>query len=522
MAFEIKSIDVGSNTNLDEYCGYGTAFHNPDEFKLDMSDRIHMLGAGSSPFLSWMQKVRVKTATQVFFSWMESELFTQRDIKCTLIRSTAHGSGGYVYALKLDTAADWMAFAAAAKKDEWAAGEYKPLIYLTVIKASDTTKKYSAVIEKPALTLGQTQRTVYWEADGTASSLAGVLNTITLYDTGNGQTKIGGAGDEVSAVPSDVVATGDFATFAASFATATTDVYVSVTTPNDFLKGYAQGSGLPTESRRTSRSLKNFVQIFKTPYSVSNTQKAISAAGGTYGGDELARLRLAKGIEHKIDIETAIMFQGGGVEGTDWGELPAVSGDDGENPLTRLKGLGIGLAMNGLTTKPGFIQTKNADLDTRYVFANNAATMTELNRLMGLVFDDTVDNPSTAKTLFCSQKWLASLADIGLQNTSGVGIYTFGERMAAPGELGIIIRSIMTPVGRLDCVHLPRLRGKYENYAFVADMANMEWRPLVLRNTMLNADTGEKTRDGQLDYFITEGGFECRHESTHAVLKLAV
>ena len=520
MAFENKSIDVGSVQNLDSYCGYGTNFANPDEFKLDMSERIHMLGTQSSPFLSWMQKVRVKTATQVFFSWIESEMFTQRDLKCRLVRSTAHGSGGYVWALVLDTAADWMAFAAAAKKDAWASGEYKPLIYLTIIKASDTTKKYSATIEKEALTLGQTQRTIYWKTSGVATSLAGVLNAITVYDTGNGETAVGGAAGELSAIPSNVgVASYAFTNFGTDFNAASTDVYVSISTPNDYLKGYAQGSGLPTESRRTSRSLKNYVQIFKTPYSISNTQKAIAAAGGTYGGDELSRLRLAKAIEHKIDIETAIMFQGGGVEGTDWGELPAVSGNDGENPVTRMKGLGIGLAVNGLTSYPGFIQTKNADLDSRYVFTVSGATMTELNRIMGMVFDDTVDNPSTAKTLFCSQKWLATLAQLALTG-DGHGIYVFGERTAAPGELGIMIRSILTPVGRLDCVHLPRLRGKYEDYAFCCDMANMEWRPLVNRNTMLNADTGEKTRDGQLDFFITEGGFECRHESTHAVLKL--
>jgi hypothetical protein len=527
---------------LDEYVGYGTSLKNPDEFKLDMSERIHMLGASMSPFLSWLQKVRTKTATQVMYSWIESEMFTQRDIKCRLIRSAVKSGGSageYIYALKLDTGADWMAFAAAAKADAWVSAEYKPLIYMNVIKGDEPTKYHSFVIEKNALLLGQTLRDIDFKS-GADAGLNGMLNTIVLLDT-EGTDAIGGEFGEVSAPDTTVLTTGLLTTghpsgeawatmwadgdFTESDGTACevgeagwANVYVSVVTPNDFLKGYAQGSGLPTESRRTSRSVRNYTQIFKTPYSVANTLKAITAAGGTYGGDELARRRLEKAIEHKIDIETAIMFQGGGVEGTDWGEIAESS--DFENPLTRFKGLGVGLAVNGLTSKPGFIISKNCDLDTRYVFNSTTPSMTELNRICEMIFDDNVDNPSGAKTVLCSQKWLATLAAMGLAVNSSTGMYTFGERIAAPGELGILVRTILTPMGRLDFVHLPRLRGKYENYALVCDFANMEWRPLVSRATSLTSDAGRKDLDGQLDFYLTEGGFECRHESTHAVIKL--
>lgn len=520
MAFTNTGVNVPSMESLDQYAGYGTAFKNPDEFKLDMSERIHMLGATTSPFLSWLQKVRQSTANQVMFSWIESELFTQRDLKCSLVRA-AHGTSGHAWALKLDTGADWQAFTAAAQADAWAAGDEKPLVYLTVIKASDTTKKYSAVIERNAMWLGQTIRDITFD-DGGADAFAGVLNYLTVYDDGNGADLIGGTAGELSAIPASMGLQESFANFETDFAADETEVYVSVSTPNDFLKGYAQGSGLPAESRRTTRSLRNYTQIFKTPLSVSNTMKAIAANGGTYGGDELANLRYGKGIEHKIDIETAILFQGGGVEGTDWGELPSSAGVVSvENPLTRFKGLGVGLAVNGLTAKPGFIQTKNADLDSRYYFKYGAsASMAELNRIMQLVFDDNVDNPSGRKTVFCSQKWLGILAELALKPDSS-GVYIFGERIAAPGELGIIVKTITTPMGSLDFVHLPRLRGKYEDYALVVDFQHMEWKPLVGRATMLEADTGERYLDGQLDYFITEGGFECRHESAHSILKLS-
>ena len=48
----------------------------------------------------------------------------------------------------------------------------------------------------------------------------------------------------------------------------------------------------------------------------------------------------------------------------------------------------------------------------------------------------------------------------------------------------------------------------------------MEWRPLVSRATSLTSDAGRKDLDGQLDFYLTEGGFELHHESTHAVIKL--
>ena len=525
--FVNQGIDVGSVQSLDEYAGLGSQFLNPDRFFLDISDRIHMLGPKSSPFISWLQMTRTRKTNQVEFKWIESELFTQRDLKCRLKRATEHEDDGYCYALALDTGADWQAFMAAAKADGWAADQEMPLIFLTIIKASDTTKTYSAVIDGAAIRLGQTMRDIVYTGDAT-TAFSGVLNHINVYDGADSETEIGGAAGELRAIPADMGVNEDFSDFATDFddtffgaadgVAGAGDVYVSVSTPNDFLKGYAQGSGLPTESRKRSRSLKNYTQIFKTPYSISGTLQAITENGGTRGGSELARMRLAKAIEHKIDMETAILFQGGGVEDTDWGMLADDTGD-GENPLTRFKGLGVGLAVNGITDKPGFIVSKNADLDSRYEFDVSGADMPELNRLMGLVFDDNVDDPSSTKVMFCSQKWLTSLANIGLSG-DGNGMFVFGQRIAAPGSLGIVVKEIVTPVGNLMCVHNPRLRGKYEDYGVVVDFAHMEQRSLVGRNTMLKANVATQEVDGQVDYYLTETGFECRHESCHAVLKL--
>ena len=548
-------LDVGSRSSIDQYAGFGTAFLNPDRFTLEMGDRIHMLGAGSSPFLSWLQMVRTKPTPTYTFSWIESELFTQRDLKCRMHRSIEDtgAANDCMYVLQLDTPADWQAFMTAATADQpWDSdlGDSMPLVYLTVYNPT-SNNGWSCTIGRNAMELGATTRDFVSDATGDPTAFSSLKNGICIYDDAESADNVGGVTSdvfEITATPSGLNV--DFSTgFATEFddtffggdtsSVQVGDVYVTISTPNDFLKGYVQGSGLPMESRKRTRSLRNFTQIFKTPYSMANTLIQIGANGMLLGGNELQRIRYNKGIEHKIDIESAIMFQGGGVEGTNWGELPGGTRIDpaansaslgyygsqvssSENPLTRFKGLGIGLAVNGLTSYPGFIETKNADLDSRYVFANTSTPdMGELNRLMAMVFDDTVDNPSTSKTLFCSQKWLMELAKIGLQENSGSTLFTFGTRVAAPGILGIIIKEIVTPVGRLDCVHLPRLRGKYENYGLVVDWANMEYRPMSGRDTMLKSNVATEDLDGQLDYYLTEAGFECRHESTHAVLKLA-
>jgi len=87
-----------------------------------------------------------------------------------------------------------------------------------------------------------------------------------------------------------------------------------------------------------------------------------------------------------VDIERALFFQGGGVEHTDWGSLPEAGKT---NPKTVFKGLGVGVTDR---SKAGFINTKNAEWETDFVLPT-AATLSDVNTLVGAVFDDSVDSP---------------------------------------------------------------------------------------------------------------------------------
>jgi len=50
------------------------------------------------------------------------------------------------------------------------------------------------------------------------------------------------------------------------------------------------------------------------------------------------------------------------------------------------------------------------------------------------------------------------------------------------------------------------------------DFNHIKMRPL--RPTKLIANAGDRTIDGQVDYYITETGFQVMHESAHAIMKL--
>jgi hypothetical protein len=510
-SYDHTGINVGSVNSQDVFAGYGTAFLNSDRFKLEMKERIHMLGSSAAPFLSWASMVRKNPTSQIVYSWMEDELFTHRDTKALLKRD----ANGGVFTLQMLHGGDWQAFEAAPLADAIANATTfdtdKPTIYVTI-----TAGAHSASFIPLAPGLAQGPGTYEFTDDGdTTHQLHG---EILLADDSDGNNAVGG-NDAASSYERHIGTKGQTAS---AFVTAleaingTADTAVEVTvhvwTPDEQLQGYAQGSGLPNETRKRTRSAHNFTQIFKTPYSIANTLKAVEL----YGGPELARLRLRKAIQHKVELERAILFQGGGIEGTNWGEIPGTT----ENPLTRFKGLGVGVTSSSTA---GFIRTKNADLDPRgdsspFRLDADAFTMSSINTMTEALFDDTIDAPSSSKVVYASKKWFGALSEAALR-TSG-NQFVFGMVNQTGNSLGMKIKTLESPHGDLHFVPMPLFRGKYEDYALVCDMNNIEMRPLRGRDTTLFSNVGDDTVDGQLDFYLTEMGFECRHESTHAILKL--
>jgi len=252
-------LDVGSFNSQDEFLGYGTLFNNPDRFVLQMSKRIHMLNPTAAPFLSWASAVRKRPTGGTHYSWMEDELFTHRDVKAVV----KYNSTEEVYTLQLKNPGDWQAFEAAAEGDVWY--DNKPMIHMLITPVGSTAPVLGVIIKQPALYLGPTHRS-YTGVAGTAT----LINEIVLAEN-NTTPVIGGDNAEVDEIPLHDGTHGtwvngtdygfglDFTQtdwYASIGADKNTDVYVQVVTPQEYLKGFAQGSGLANESRKAVAYLR--------------------------------------------------------------------------------------------------------------------------------------------------------------------------------------------------------------------------------------------------------------------------
>lgn len=504
-----QGLDVGSPNTQDQFYGYGQGLMNPDQIVLDMKERIHMISADATPFFSFASGFRKAPCHNTTFSWIEDEIFGHRDFRAKLKRYSL-GGGDYLITLKLPRVGDWQAMEAAATADVYSAA--KPTIHVKVDRVdgrSGGTFKFAPLIM--GLANGPKHREYQYGANAVwINSELVVLDTRDSGYVGGDLSK-----PEVTALAGETFFDDTLMDAAEAWEFDGNDeieVFCHTVTPNEALQGFAQGSGLPNASRKRSRSYHNYTQIFKTSLTLANTLKHIRL----YGGPQLARERIAKTIQHKVDIELALLFQGGGVEGTDWGELP-VTGV--ENPMTRFKGLGIGAAAQD-PDKVGWIVSKNADLDSGFVLNTSSAGLGEINALADRVFDDIVDSPTDTKIVFASNKWFLALSQMAMNDNGSGGNPFFGWRAQSGNRLGVRISELETPSGILRFVRMPHFRGRYEDYALCMDMRNVEVRPLQGRDTKMYADTGEAYIDGQLDFWLTELGFELHHESTHAILKL--
>jgi hypothetical protein len=256
--------------------------------------------------------------------------------------------------------------------------------------------------------------------------------------------------------------------------------------------GIAEGSAVGSETRKQVRRLKNCTQIFREPYTITNTAKASKH----YGGSEMSRLQARKLAKIKGDIEWAILTNG------------AISLDaSAENPKRTFQGLGLGASTGSITSLNGY---DNTNLQWDYDATN------PLNGLDGVceyIFSDMVSG-GMKKTVFASNKWLVHLASATrLQDNA---FYDSGEETKS----GLRVRSYMGPVGQLDFVAHPYLKGAYEDYAVAIDPANFSVRPLAGRDMQLRKDIVKDGRDGQTDEWLMETGIEVRNEQTHAIMKL--
>ena len=271
---------------------------------------------------------------------------------------------------------------------------------------------------------------------------------------------------------------------------------------------HSQGSGYPESWKdQPYSSATGLTQIFKTAMAMDNTTRATVLK---YEPNEFARIWRQKLIEHKFDIEQALLF---GSQGTDNSGAQYTEG--AVSFITSYGNIfaGSGIGGTGTKSQDDFLDDMSNFLDPRY---NNASA-----------------------TLFmCSTEtynWMHKLSGYFSANVSKVADNSGGSSTALgradfsisgkKNVYGLDVTQVMTPYGSMNLVRNVHIDGTGVKILGV-NMTQCAYRPLV--GNGLNRDTavyvGVQTLensgvDRRVDLIQTEAGMEWRMPEAHAVWK---
>ena len=240
---------------------------------------------------------------------------------------------------------------------------------------------------------------------------------------------------------------------------------------------------------------EGYTQIFKTGMKLfSGTAMATRYRGYA---DEFKRIWKEKLMEHKMDLEHAMLF---GVGGSD---------ESSAGPIRKTHGILPYTMQHGTTMDFDY---SDSTYDT---FLDSMET-----------FFAPESGNSGDKLVLASRKvigWFNKLgANTFLGNTVGSSQYKM-DVQNIKGAFGHEVTKVNTIFGNLHFVQEPLLRGPWEDYAVAVDTKNVAYRPLVgngqNRDTHIMTNIQGNDEDGRRDLITTEAGLEIQLPETHAVMK---
>jgi hypothetical protein len=265
---------------------------------------------------------------------------------------------------------------------------------------------------------------------------------------------------------------------------------------------HAEGSGFPGTYKDEPYFVRTgYTQIFKTTCQMTNTARATQLK---FAQDEWARVWKNKLIEHKYDIETALLFGTGHVDGTTMYS---------QGIIDFVLQNGNIFSWSTAKSSDDFLEDMSDFLDPRY---NNA----------------------NATLFMCNTEvynWLHKLGGYFTANMREVGDGTVGNSLARADfavagkskKFGLDITTISTPYGDMNVTRNIHLDGGQAGAKIVGvNMKHVKYRPLV--GNGVNRDTSiyvgvqslENTGvDRRIDLIQTEAGLQCNMPEAHAVWK---
>jgi hypothetical protein len=263
---------------------------------------------------------------------------------------------------------------------------------------------------------------------------------------------------------------------------------------------WAEGTDSPIGWEDKLFDREGYCQIFKTGMNIfSGTALATEYRGIA---NEFQRIWQDKLMEHKMDIEQAMLFGYGGSSNEASATTAPVRYSWGMVPYTNTYGkvYNMSYASSGydafLDAMEDFFAPEGGNSGNKLVLASRKV-ITYLNKLGAGSF---------------------------MNNSIGSSQYRL-DVQNVPGAFGHQVTMVNTIFGNLHFVAEPLLRGPWEDYCVCVDMKNVAYRPLsgngVSRDTFIETNVQDNGIDGRQDQIITEAGLEISLPETHAILKFS-
>ena len=266
---------------------------------------------------------------------------------------------------------------------------------------------------------------------------------------------------------------------------------------------WAEGTDSPQGWEDKLYDREGFCQIFKTGMNLfSGTAMATEYRGIK---NEYQRIWQDKLMEHKMDIEEAMLFGKGGKDVADVGSSDATS------PSRTTWGI------------VNYTENYGKVYNMSYASSGYDAFLDAMEDFFAIEGGN-----SGEKLVLASRKVITYLNKLGagsfMNNSIGSSQYRLDVNNV-PGAFGHQVTVVNTIFGNLHFVQEPLLRGPWEDYCVAVDLSNVAYRPLagngVNRDTFIETNVQNPGVDGRQDQIITEAGLEISLPETHAVLKFS-
>lgn len=262
---------------------------------------------------------------------------------------------------------------------------------------------------------------------------------------------------------------------------------------------FAEGSGAPGGWRDSLSDREGYTQIFKTAIDLFSG----TSLSTTYRGvaDEYRRVWREKLMEHKMDIEHALLF-----------------------------GVGMSDDVTGLSSAPKrmthgvlpYIRANGGKVDD--TFSAASSSYDTFMDYMESFFAPEKGN-SGDKLVLASRPVISWMNKLGatsfLDNSVGAAAYNL-DLSHVPGTFGHSVMKVNTIFGNLHIVQEPLFRGQHSGTMAMIDLKNVAYRPLVgngkNRDTHIMTNIQANDIDGRKDMVLTEAGLEISLPETHGII----